>query len=84
MTLAVRLPRLAGIPPLRPDRIDPVGPPDVEPLPDENEPGVVPETEPTEPDIDEPNRSPEEYPGPQEDGRSHDGAASPRRKGYLE
>lgn len=56
----------AGLPPLRPDRIDPVEPPGIEPLPGESEPDVVPETEPIAPDIDEPDRSPEEYPAPEE------------------
>lgn len=56
----------AGIPPLRPDRIEPVEPPGIEPPPDEGAPDVIPEIEPTAPDIDEPDRSPEEYPGPEE------------------
>lgn len=51
-----------GIPPVRPDRIDPVPLPGIEPLPGEDAPDTVPESEPSPPDIDEPDRSPEEYP----------------------
>ncbi|WP_367159418.1 hypothetical protein [Erythrobacter sp.] len=64
--MACALPVQAGIPPLRPDRIEPVEPPGIEPLPDESEPDAVPETEPVAPDIDEPDRAPEEYPAPEE------------------
>lgn len=56
-----------SIPPLRPDRIDPDEPPGIEPVPVEPQPEVPPETWPPDPDVDEPDRSPEEYPSPEED-----------------
>jgi len=51
---------------LQPDRIEPVEPPGIEPLPVEPEPPILPETEPLSPDTDQPGRSPEEYPTPGE------------------
>lgn len=50
--------------PPKPDRIDPAAPPERparEPGPD---PARPPETEPLPPDFDEPDISPDEFPGP--------------------
>lgn len=57
----------AGIPPLRPDRIEPEEPPGIEPLPDEQQPQPgLPESDPPDPDSDQPGRCPDEFPGPSE------------------
>lgn len=53
---------MASQPPEKPDRIDPVAPPErPAPVPD-HVPDRPPETEPLGPDIDQPPARPEEYP----------------------
>lgn len=59
--------RMASVPPSRPDRIDPQEPPGIEPVPAEPQPEEPPETTPPAPDIDEPDRGPDEYPSPDEE-----------------
>ena len=58
---------MASVPPARPDRIDPQEPPGVEPVPAEPQPEEPPETTPPAPDIDEPDRGPDETPPPEEE-----------------
>lgn len=55
---------MASVPPSRPGRIEPLEPPGFDPVPAEPSPGWPPETSPPAPDIDEPSRSPDEYPVP--------------------
>jgi len=70
----------AGIPPQRPDRIAPEEPPGIEPLPDEPPRPDLPETEPPLPDSDEPGRTPEEYPAPDEGAPLLRAATEPNRR----
>ena len=51
--------------PPKPDRIDPVAPPERPARPPVPDPFCPPETEPLPPDIDEPDVSPDEYPSPE-------------------
>lgn len=53
---------MASVPPARPDRIEPVSPPEKTPLPAEPPIPEPPEFEPSEPDFDEPDRGPDELP----------------------
>ncbi|WP_205214891.1 hypothetical protein [Altererythrobacter sp. ZODW24] len=55
---------MATTPPTNPDRIDPQSPPETPQQPDEPVPSSPPETEPLPPDFDQPDRSPDEFPGP--------------------
>jgi hypothetical protein len=56
---------MASVPPSEPNRIDPRTPPSVRPPAPEPSSPEPPETEPLPPDIDEPDRCPEETPCPE-------------------
>lgn len=53
---------MASPPPHKPDRIDPQSPPETPPLPDDPYDPSPEETEPLQPDFDQPGESPEELP----------------------
>ena len=53
---------MASVPPAQPDRIDPGSPPEKVPAPAEPFAPEPPGVEPVEPDFDEPDRGPEEFP----------------------
>lgn len=55
---------MASVPPPEPNRIDPSTPPNVHPPLREPVVPVPPETEPLAPDVDEPDRAPDETPCP--------------------
>ncbi|WP_336985633.1 hypothetical protein [Altererythrobacter aquiaggeris] len=63
---------MATTPPNDPDRIDPQSPPETPGLPDEPAPTQPPEVDPPQPDVEEPGRSPEEFPSVNT-GRSQSG-----------
>lgn len=54
---------MATQPPTEPDRIEPQSPPDVLPIPAEPSEPHPDENEPLAPDFDQPDESPEEFPG---------------------
>lgn len=62
---------MASVPPNRPDRIEPLALPAVEPAPAEPQTDAVPEEWPGAPDIGPLVRLPEEYPAPGPEGDPH-------------
>ena len=69
---------MATVPPSEPNRVDPLTAPNIRPpMPEPSSP-EPPETEPLPPDIDEPDRCPEETRAPNEDGYSTGSLAAAR------